>query len=57
MIEDMFYHILSEFGELHHFANFFLGADKLVLKKSKNKNEFKLSPGMGQNMILGQICF
>ena len=55
MIEDMFYHILSEFGEFHDFANFCPGADKLVPKKSKNKNEFKLSPGMGQNMILGQM--
>ena len=57
MIEDMFYHILSEFGEFHDFAIFCPGADKLVPKKLKNKNEIKLSPGMGQNMILGQICF
>ena len=51
MIEDMFYHILSKFGEFHDFANFCPAANKSVPKKVKNKNEFKLSPGMGQNMI------
>ena len=57
MIEDMFYHILSKIGEFHDFANFCPSASKLVPKKVKNKNKFKLSPEMGQNMILGQICF
>ena len=57
MTEGMFYHILSKFGEFHDFANFCLSLTKLAPKKVKNKNEFKLFPGMGQNIILGQICF
>ena len=57
VIEDMFYHILSKFGEFHDFANFCPGLTKLVPKKVKNKNKFKLFPGMGQNIFLGQICF
>ena len=45
MIEDMFDHILSKFGEFHDFANFCPAANKSVLKKMKNKN--------GLNFLLG----
>ena len=57
MIEDMFYHILSKFGEFHDFVDFCPSPTKLAPKKVKNNDKFKLFPGMGQNIILGQICF
>ena len=57
MTEDMFYHILSKFGEFHNFANFCPSLTKLVPKKVENKNKSKLFPELGQNIILGQICF
>ena len=57
VIEDMFQHILSKFGEFHGFANFCLSPSKLAPKNVKNKDKFKLFPGMGQNIFLGQICF
>ena len=57
MTEGMFYHILSKFGEFHDFANFCQSLTKLAPKKVKNKNEFELFPRMGQNIILGQVCF
>ena len=53
----IFFSIFSKFGKFHDFANFGWGLLKLDPKKVRNKDKSKLTPGMGQNFNLGQICF